>query len=293
MLALLGLSSLCAIAFVVVYALDRSAGHDAVPRAVARASRSCSSRPRLIVAGQGADPRGGARRRVPAARASGRAADDRAARRRRQSTGSRGGRLLKLGLLGAGGALGLAAITPALSFGPASRDQAFVDDAVAQGPAARRRDRSAVEARPTSRRSRFYTAFPEGADKEELRRPARARAAAEAAARTCPAMSRGYDADGIVAYSKICTHAGCAISMYRVPLFQPDRADAGARLPVPLLDVRPGDRRHAFSSGRPGANLPMLPVARRREGLPARRGELQRRRSGRRGGASASRGRIP
>ena len=34
-----------------------------------------------------------------------------------------------------------------------------------------------------------------------------------------------FAADGIVAYSKICTHAGCAISLYRAPLFQPDEPE--------------------------------------------------------------------
>ena len=82
-----------------------------------------------------------------------------------------------------------------------------------------------------------------------VRRPARRRRRS-----TCRASSRGYAADGIVAYSKICTHAGCAISLYRAPLFAADRAEAGARLPVPLLDLRPGDRRHRDLRARPGAS---------------------------------------
>ena len=47
---------------------------------------------------------------------------------------------------------------------------------------------------------------------------------------------RDWGYDGIVAYSKICTHVGCPISPVRA-------ADAPPALPVPPVDLRPGRRR--------------------------------------------------
>ena len=39
-----------------------------------------------------------------------------------------------------------------------------------------------------------------------------------------------------MAYSKICTHAGCAVALYRNPKFPPC-SRPGAGVPVSLLDV--------------------------------------------------------
>ena len=107
----------------------------------------------------------------------------------------------------------------------------------------------------------FYTAYPEDADREQYRRAARRRPARPARARPARRPRRAGRRDGIVAYSKICTHAGCAVSLYRVPTFAPVRAEAGARLPVPLLDVRPGDAAATVLFGPAGRPLPQLPLA--------------------------------
>ena len=127
----------------------------------------------------------------------------------------------------------------------------------------------------------FYTAFPEGADHEGDRPPVVV-VRLDPTQLHLPAGRRGWAPDGIVAYSKICTHAGCAIALYRKPLFAPDRARAGARLPVPLLDVRPGHRRHGRCSGPAGRPLPQLPLEIDARGAPARRRQLLRARSARR-----------
>ena len=66
------------------------------------------------------------------------------------------------------------------------------------------------------------------------------------------------------------------------------RAEAGARLPVPLLDVRPGRRAASVLFGPAGRPLPQLPLADRRARRPARRRQLLRARSARRGGACAT-----
>ena len=113
---------------------------------------------------------------------------------------------------------------------------------------------------------------PRAARRAARRRPARPGASCDLPA----GRGRAGRREGIVAYSKICTHAGCAISLYRKPTFAPVAAEAGARLPVPLLDVRPGARRRACSSGPAGRPLPQLPLGIDGDGQPARGRQLLR-----------------
>ncbi len=117
----------------------------------------------------------------------------------------------------AGGTLGLAALTPALSLGPVwdttPLDQTpwrhgvrLVDD---QGTPLRAAD---------VRHQSYYTAFPEGADKELL-------GSSLVVIRLDPDklhLPQGrvnWAPEGIMAYSKICPHAGCAVALYRNPKF--------------------------------------------------------------------------
>jgi ubiquinol-cytochrome c reductase iron-sulfur subunit len=167
-------------------------------------------------------------------------------------------RLLKLGLLGAGGTLGLAAITPALSFGPAFEIKLLFGTPWRKGRRLVDEDDKPLRAEEIEERT-FYTAFPEGADKEEqgsslvvVRLPV--------GMLKLPPDLAGYDADGIVAYSKICTHAGCAISLYRVPNFQPTEPKPALVCPChySTFDVSDGG---TVLFGPAGRRLPMLPVA--------------------------------
>ncbi|HEY6835968.1 MAG TPA: Rieske (2Fe-2S) protein, partial [Gaiellaceae bacterium] len=113
----------------------------------------------------------------------------------------------------------------------------------------------------------LYTAFAEGSDKEAL-------ASSVVLVRLpkdqlhLPSELSGYPADGIVAYSKICTHAGCAISLYRAPLFPPN--DPGPALVCPChystFDPATGGD---VTFGPAGRKLPMLPL------LIAPNGELR------------------
>jgi ubiquinol-cytochrome c reductase iron-sulfur subunit len=75
-----------------------------------------------------------------------------------------------------------------------------------------------------------------------------------------PRDRSGWAPSGILAFSKICTHAGCAVSMFRYPLF-------AARVPKPALvcpchystfDPAAGGKVLFGPAGRP---LPQLPVA--------------------------------
>jgi ubiquinol-cytochrome c reductase iron-sulfur subunit len=117
----------------------------------------------------------------------------------------------------AGGALGLAALTPALSLGP------LLDTGPLDHSPWRRGIRLVDEqGRPVRaddiEQESFYTAFPEGADPENIASPL-------VVLRLDPSKLRlprgrgSWAPEGIVAYSKICTHAGCAIALYRKPTF--------------------------------------------------------------------------
>jgi ubiquinol-cytochrome c reductase iron-sulfur subunit len=254
-LALLGLSSLSAIAFVIVYALDSiSAQTQFLGLTLGLALLFFAAA--LVVTGKELVPEEELVHEYPPREHPG-----------EQETveqlveegvdGISRRRLLKLGLLGAGGALGLAALTPALSFGPAFRikelfatpwrkGRLLVDDA---GRPWRASDIDVAD---------FYTAFPEGANKEEqgsplvlVRLPTKRLA--------LPAELAGYDADGIVAYSKICTHAGCAISMYRVPLFPPDEPQPALVCPCHYSTFDPASGGTVLF-GPAGRRLPMLPL---------------------------------
>jgi quinol---cytochrome c reductase iron-sulfur subunit len=166
-------------------------------------------------------------------------------------------RLLKLAFAGTGAALTAAVLTPALSFGP------FLQLKYYLGTPWRRGRRLVDETGRPYRASDieqndFYTAFPEGADKEEagssivvVRLPP--------AALALPPELHGYDAAGIVAYSKICTHAGCAISMYRAPLFQPDEPRPALVCPCHYSTFDPADG-GSVTFGPAGRKLPMLPL---------------------------------
>src|SRR5205807_992312 len=64
----------------------------------------------------------------------------------------------------------------------------------------------------------FYTAFPEGAEKENLGSSIVVVRLHQNGLQLPPDRA-AWAPGGIVAYSKICTHAGCAIALYRKPTF--------------------------------------------------------------------------
>ena len=104
----------------------------------------------------------------------------------------------------------------------------------------------------------FLTAFPEGADPRELGSPVVV--CAVDPAQLHPAEDRrGWDVQGIQAFSKICTHAGCAVAMLRYPL--DDQIEPGPALVCPChystFDVLQGADVVFGPAGRP---LPQLPL---------------------------------
>jgi ubiquinol-cytochrome c reductase iron-sulfur subunit len=166
-------------------------------------------------------------------------------------------RLLVMAAGTAGGALGLALLTPAASLGP-------VFDMDPYYRTAWRRGRRLVDEQGKPlladeiEELMFYTAYPEGAERESVGAPL-------VVVRLDPGRlelpdGRGdWGPEGIVAYSKICTHAGCAIALYRAPLFE--QAESPPALICPChystFDPATGGTVTFGPAGRP---LPQLPL---------------------------------
>jgi ubiquinol-cytochrome c reductase iron-sulfur subunit len=104
----------------------------------------------------------------------------------------------------------------------------------------------------------FLTAFPEGADKRELGSPVVVVRVAPATLRL-PANRRGWAPEGLLAYSKICTHAGCAVSLFRKPTDEELSSPPGLVCPChySTFDVRRAAKPVFGPASRP---LPQLPL---------------------------------
>jgi ubiquinol-cytochrome c reductase iron-sulfur subunit len=258
-LLLLGLSSLCAIAFVVLYAVLGSVPAPTQLLGLALGLALLFLAAALIVVGRRLVA---TEERVEAYPPAEHPREQQLIAETVEESGSRFTRagLFKLGLLGAGGTLALAVITPALSFGPFFQVKYFLGTPWRKG-------RRLVDERGRPLKATdielddFYTAFPEGvpdADREEAGAPLIVIRLQESQLRLPPQL-QGYDAGGIVAYSKICTHAGCAISMLRTPLFPPTEPKPALVCPCHYSTFDPADG-GSVTFGPAGRKLPMLPV---------------------------------
>jgi quinol---cytochrome c reductase iron-sulfur subunit len=172
--------------------------------------------------------------------------------------------LFKLALAGAGGALAAALVVPAASLGP------LLDVGSLYGTPWRRRRRLVDESGKPLRaaeieRGTMYTAFPEGADKEQLGSAVVLVRLAKNAFDLPPEIAH-FPADGIVAYSKICTHAGCAVSLYRTPLFPPTAPGPALVCPCHYSTFDPATG-GTVEFGPAGRKLPMLPLEVDRRGF--------------------------
>jgi len=260
-IALFAASALCAIAFVAFYALDRLPNQTQLLGGSLGLS-FCFLAAGLIVTGRRVIVTEQLEHDYPAEE---HREDQETVARIVEESGDRvtRRRFFKLALFGAGGALGVALITPAASLGP------FLDvDPFYATPWRRGRRLVDESGRPYRADdievADFYTAFPEGADEENIASPVvLVRLAKDQLA--LPAALARYPADGIVGYSKICTHAGCALSLYRTPLFSP--VEPGPALVCPChystFNVADGG---TVEFGPAGRKLPMLPLAIDRHG---------------------------
>jgi ubiquinol-cytochrome c reductase iron-sulfur subunit len=215
-LVLLALATLCSIAFIVFYAVDPRTHRTQLLGAALGFAFACLAfacvvvARRLVVTEQLSEP-------YP------QPADTKADREAVEQIVAESGsritrrRLLTIGGVTAGGSLGLALLAPALSLGPL-----FETTALATTPW--RRGRRLVDARGRPIRAddieegAFYTAFPERASRETFGAPLVVVRLSPGQLRL-PADRSAWAPDGIVAYSKICTHAGCAVALYRKPTY--------------------------------------------------------------------------
>jgi ubiquinol-cytochrome c reductase iron-sulfur subunit len=180
-----------------------------------------------------------------------------------EESGSRFSRLglFKLGLLGAGGAIGVGLLAPAVSFGPLFQVGDFLRTPWGKG----RRlvdDTGKPYKASDIEQDNFYQAFPEGAsdvEKEQMQDPVLLIRLPPASLQLPPHLRNYPAAGGILAYSKICTHAGCAIELYRAPLFQPDEPKPALVCPCHYSTFDPATGGKVLF-GPAGRDLPMLPI---------------------------------
>ncbi len=167
-------------------------------------------------------------------------------------------RLLVLGAGAAGTALGAALVTPALSLGPLLDVDPFFET-----PWRRGRRLVDEQGRPLRleeiEEDTFYTAYPEGAGKEQLGAPVVVVRLPPSQLRL-PAARRNWAPGGVVAYSKICTHAGCAIALYRKPTFPQVQPRPALVCPCHYSTFDPAAGGTVLF-GPAGRDLPQLPLA--------------------------------
>jgi len=159
------------------------------------------------------------------------------------------------GLAGAG--IGAALVTPAISLGPDVAER--IDHTPwHRGRYVVREDGARILATDVGV-GNFLTAFPEGADQEQL-------GSAVLIARLRPDQihlkrkRRNWAPLGILAYSKICTHAACAVSMFRYPLSPTTTEQKPAFVcPCHYSTFLPGESGRV-DFGPAGRPLPQLPL---------------------------------
>ena len=170
------------------------------------------------------------------------------------------GHLVKLAAAGTGGAMGVALLAPLASLGPVADPDALRRDGWRRGLRLMDSKGRPLSADRVEEKS-FYTAFPEGMSHEELWAPL-------VVVRVHPdrlELPDGRDPrlwapEGIVAYSKICTHAGCAIALYRAPLNEPTSAKPALVCPCHYSTFDPASGGGVLfgPAGRPLPQLPLL-----------------------------------
>jgi ubiquinol-cytochrome c reductase iron-sulfur subunit len=152
-------------------------------------------------------------------------------------------RLVTLAGLGAVGTLGLAALTPVASLGPVLDTSELYKTPWRRGRRLVGEDGKALAAHDIEQES-FYTAYPEGADRELM---------------GSPVVVVRLESREVVAYSKICTHAGCAIALYRKPTFADVQPKPALVCPCHYSTFDPADHGKVLF-GPAGRALPQLPL---------------------------------
>jgi ubiquinol-cytochrome c reductase iron-sulfur subunit len=157
----------------------------------------------------------------------------------------------------AGSALGAALVVPAASMGPVLDTKELYSTPWERG----RRlvdERGKPYQQTDIETDTFYTAFPEGADREALGSPLVV-VRMDPAELELPPERAGWAPGGILAFSKICTHAGCAVALYRTPLNADTAPGPALVCPCHYSTFDPADGGSVIA-GPAGRDLPQLPL---------------------------------
>jgi ubiquinol-cytochrome c reductase iron-sulfur subunit len=163
----------------------------------------------------------------------------------------------------AGGALGTAMLAPAASMGPALSSHVLLETPWRRGRRVVREDNVPVKAADIEQGT-FYTGFAEGASHDLLGAPV-VIVRLDPSALQLPPERRGWAPEGIVAYSKVCTHAGCAINLYRKPTFPAVEPKPAFVCPCHYSTFDPATGGKVLF-GPAGRDLPQLPLTIDRKG---------------------------
>lgn len=169
--------------------------------------------------------------------------------RRRLLTGAAGA---------AGAALGIALVVPAASLGPVLDTESLYSSPWHRGRRLVGEDGKPYRAADIETES-FYTAYPEAfVDREELAAPLIV-VRLEPSQLELPPGREDWAPQGIVAYSKICTHAACAIALYRTPRFPEAEPGPALVCPCHYSTFNPATG-GTVEFGPAGRDLPQLPL---------------------------------
>jgi quinol---cytochrome c reductase iron-sulfur subunit len=157
----------------------------------------------------------------------------------------------------AAGALGLAFIAPAVSLGPVFDPYELAWSPWRRGKRLVSEDGTPFKASDIETGT-FYTAFPEHSTRKDIAAPV-VIVRLEPSALRLPRKRRGWAPEGILAYSKICTHAGCALGLYRKPMFPPVEPDPALVCPCHYSTFDPATG-GTVVFGPAGRDLPQLPL---------------------------------
>ncbi len=119
----------------------------------------------------------------------------------------------------------------------------------------------------------FYTAYPEGDVSKSLIGAPIVLVRLEMSALKLPPGRADWAPGGIVGYSKICTHAGCAIALYRKPLFPTVEPRPALVCPCHYSTFDPAEGAKVIF-GPAGRPLPQLPLTVDAHGYLRARGNL-------------------
>jgi ubiquinol-cytochrome c reductase iron-sulfur subunit len=173
-----------------------------------------------------------------------------------------GSRFTRKKLLGgvaliAGGTLGAAFVAPVASFGPALDSHRLLETPWRRGRRLVGEDDAPLKASDIEQGA-FYTAFAEGASHDLVGAPLVV-VRVNPRDLKLPRGRRGWAPEGIVAYSKVCTHAGCAIALYRKPTFPATQDRPALVCPCHYSTFDPAAGGTVLF-GPAGRDLPQLPL---------------------------------